>query len=193
MNRQEAEKSIVEVRIIELYTNLEAGPAQIERLAQLGVLTQAELEAGRNAGGLSVRVPTRLVAEFEQNQAQMVATPAVANVASSSGVEQLTVPSAEFKDDAAEIERLARRIDESGMNGVARLFIASNRPLSFFASQLLLLVQPVSRFTLGIKDPTGRYSRLLENRANLDKLLNRLDELETARRRTRHIAKKERQ
>ncbi len=192
MNRQEAQKPILEAHNTEPYTSLEAGPAQIERLAQLGVLTQAEVEAGRKAGGISVRVPTRLIAEFEQGQVQVVAVPAVVHLVSSGAFEQLNAQPDTAPDDAAEIERLARRIDESGMNGVARLFIASNRPLSFFASQLLLLVQPVSRFTLGIKDPTGRYSRLLENRANLDALLNRLDELETARRRVRHSAKKER-
>jgi hypothetical protein len=77
---------------------------------------------------------------------------------------------------------LAQRIDTAGLNIPARLFIASNRPLSFFASQLLLMVQPVSGLALGAKDPTARYSRLLEKRTNLDYLLGCLDELETERR-----------
>ncbi len=141
---------------------IRANREQIERLARLGALTEAQLEAGRKAGGLEIRLPARLVEEFRQTQ-----------------------------DPAkAELERLARRIDQTGLNGPARLFLAANRPLSFFGSQILLLAQPVSKLAFGSKDRLGLYSDLLEDRHNVDWLLARLDELEAERRETaRHLKK----
>ncbi len=140
---------------------LQIGPAQVEQLAALGVLSEAQLQAGRQAGGLNIGLPAHLVQQFQQT----------------SEIEKV------------ELETLARRIDNLGLNGPARLFLASNRPLSFFASQILLLAQPFSRLALGAKDPTGRYSHLLEDRHNLDWLIARLDNLEAERRKGNRPAK----
>lgn len=168
----------------EAYITVQAGPDQIEQLAALGVLSVAQADAGRKAGGLVVRVPADAVADFKRSQNDTENEPSliVLSATQNEPVARFVTEKLSVADESAEIEQLARRIDEAGLNAAARLFIASNRPLSFFASQFLLLVQPVSRLTLGTKDPTGRYSRLLENRANLDHLLARLDELENERR-----------
>lgn len=171
------------------FVTVEANLAQIERLGELGALTSEQLEAGRKAGKMQVNLPAHLVKEFERGKEATEALP-VAPLDALAGLETAD-PAAE----KAELERLAHQINEAGMNTMARLFIATNRPLSFFASQFLLMLQPVSRLTLGAKDPTGRYSRLLEKRANLDYLLTRLDELEAENRRqkaARRLAKKER-
>jgi hypothetical protein len=175
------------------YVTFQAGPSQIERLAELGVLSAAELEAGRNAGGMAVRVPAQLVAEFEQGQKSAVSTelPAPASLSSNPG--NMEIFASNSQDAAAEIERLARWLDDAGLNGPARMFVSANRPLSFFASQFLLLVQPMSKLALGVNDQTGRYSRLLENRTNVDLLLARLDQLDDERRKVkaaRQLAKK---
>lgn len=202
MQQPQAHNRIATIAEPESFITVEAGLAQIERLAELGVLTPAQLEAGRKAGGLQVRIPAGLVAEFERVQPKTATLPeplpdAQLNPTALSrpALEFLNVAALNPAEEKVELERLACWIDEAGMNSMARLFIATNRPLSFFASQFLLMVQPVSRLALGAKDPTGRYSRLLEKRANLDYLLNRLDELETERRKlkaARRLTKKER-
>ncbi|NWJ97123.1 MAG: hypothetical protein HXX20_15165 [Chloroflexi bacterium] len=190
MSQYGREKQIEGVTSPEPYVTIQAGLPVVERLAELGVLSAAELVAGREAGGLAVRLPAYLVEEFQQKQAKTSAAPTqrvvLPPLASPTGLsaEQLPVTLNPL-DETAALERLAQRIDRAGLSSLARLFITSNRPLSFFASQILLLAQPVSSLALGAKDPTGRYSRLLEDRANLDWLLARLDELETARRQTK--------
>jgi hypothetical protein len=93
------------------------------------------------------------------------------------------------KPEQVELERLAQQIEKAGLSGAARLLLATNRPLSFFGSQLLLMAQPFSRLALGAKDPTGRYSRLLEDRRNVDWLMARLDTLAAERHKATRQAK----
>lgn len=132
------------------YINIRVNPAQIDQLRRLGALDLIQAEAGRRAGGMNVAVPARLVARFRQENAAKT----------------------------AEIEKLARRLNAAGLTTPARLFLSAGRPLNFFGSQMLLLVQPVSRLLFREQDPTGRFYELLEDRENVDRLLRRLDELE---------------
>lgn len=143
--------------------SVRVGLEQLERLVSLKALTPEQAQAGRQAGGLEVRIPAQLVEEFRQSQ---------------------------FDPDKAELEKVARRIDQAGLSGPARLFLASNRPLSFFGSQLLLLAQPFSKMAFGPQDPAGRYSRLLEDRQNVDWLMARLDVLSAERRAAARRTKK---
>lgn len=130
---------------------IRVNPAQIDQLRRLGALDAAQAHAGRHAGGLDVLVPARLVAQFRQAQANAV---------------------------ESEVERLAHRIFSSGLSTPARLFLSAGKPLNFFGSQMLLLVQPASKLLFRHQDPAGRFYRLLEDPANVDRLLRRLDELE---------------
>ena len=125
---------------------IRADVAQVERLLALGVLSPAQAEAGRRAGGLVVSLPAHLV---DQWQAQ-----------------------------ARQIEELADYLYRTGLSRPARLFLGAGRPLSFVGSQLLLVVQPLSQIVFGRHDQAGRYSQLLEDRTNVDRLLARLDQLE---------------
>jgi hypothetical protein len=125
-------------------------PVQLEQLCKLGVVDEAQAAAGRKAGGLQVSVSARLVRQFQQ----------------------------ENEANTAALEKLAHRIHDSGMAIPARLFLVAGRPLSFFGSQVLLLAQPASKLLFKAQDPTAQYSRLLEDRANVDRLLRRLDTLE---------------
>ncbi len=151
----------------ETFVTLLASPGQIERLGELGVLSLEQLQAGRQAGGLAVKLPQHLVEEFERGRLSL---------AGPSRSEQAGLTSAAHTSsgEMAQIERLAGLIEGAGLGLPASLFIASNRPLNFFASQFLLALQPISRLLLGPKDPFGDYSRLLEKRSNLDFLLDRL-------------------
>ena len=124
--------------------------AQIEQLRRLGVLEETQAEAGRRAGRMDVFVPSTLVARFRQ----------------------------ENTTHSAEIEKLAQRIFSARLTVPARLFLTAGKPLSFFGSQMLLLAQPASKLLFHKQDPAGQYSRLLEDRANVDRLLHRLDALE---------------
>lgn len=130
--------------------NIRVNPAQVEQLRKLGVLDEVQAATGRKAGGLEVSVSARLVKQFQQ-----------AN-----------------ESNAIELEKLARRIHAAGLITPARLFLAAGRPLSFFGSQVLLLAQPASKLLFKEQDPAGHYYRLLEDRENVDRLLNRLDALE---------------
>ncbi len=124
--------------------------AQLEQLRKLGVVDEAKAAAGRKAGGLQVSVAARLVKQFQQ----------------------------ENEANAAALEKLARQIHAAGMATPARLFLVAGRPLSFFGSQVLLLAQPATKLLFREQDPTAQFNRLLEDRANLDRLLRWLDVLD---------------
>ncbi|MDO8673923.1 MAG: hypothetical protein Q7O66_21130 [Dehalococcoidia bacterium] len=72
------------------------------------------------------------------------------------------------------IEQLAAWIERKGMSGPAVLFLEANKPLSFVASQTLLLFQPVLSFALGGRFP-GDLALLLEDRTKVDQLISRLE------------------
>jgi hypothetical protein len=72
------------------------------------------------------------------------------------------------------LDKLAQQIDRWGLTLPALLFLQVTRPLSFIASQGLLLCQPVLSFfydTPRIAD----YADLLADRANIDRLVARLE------------------
>ncbi|MDO8670397.1 MAG: hypothetical protein Q7O66_03085 [Dehalococcoidia bacterium] len=72
------------------------------------------------------------------------------------------------------IEQMAAWIERKGMSGPAILFLEANKPLSFVASQTVLLFQPVLSFAMGSRFP-GDIALLLEDRANVDLLISRLE------------------
>ena len=72
------------------------------------------------------------------------------------------------------LDRLTQQIDHWGLTLPALLLLQVTRPLSFIASQGLLLCQPVLSFfydTPRIAD----YADLLADRANVDRLVARLE------------------
>jgi hypothetical protein len=73
------------------------------------------------------------------------------------------------------LDRLTQLIERRGLTLPALLFLQTTRPLSFIASQGLLLCQPVLSFfydTPRIAD----YADLLADRANIDRLVARLED-----------------
>lgn len=73
------------------------------------------------------------------------------------------------------IEQMAAWIERKGMSGPAILFLEANKPLSFVASQTVLLFQPVLSFAMGGSRFPGDIALLLEDRANVDLLISRLE------------------
>jgi hypothetical protein len=148
------------------FVTIQANPEQARRLLELGAISESQARHAEEAGGLLVRIPTSLLEEYKAHE-----TLSVPYAGDIPGVLQaVKAPGG----DEAELEKMAQWLHNSGLNTAARLFLASNRPLSFVGSQLFLAVQPIARLAFGLNNPTGRWSSLLENRANLDRLIDRL-------------------
>jgi hypothetical protein len=75
------------------------------------------------------------------------------------------------------LERIAQGIVRRGMAAPAVLFLELNKPLSFVASQSLLVLTPFLAPFVGIEN-VYRYSRLLEKRENVERLIERIEQLE---------------
>lgn len=73
------------------------------------------------------------------------------------------------------IEGLVRQVNEWGMVAPAILFLEAHKPLSFLASQFLLLSQPTLEPFLG--GVAREYALLLEDRENVETILSRLEGL----------------
>lgn len=75
------------------------------------------------------------------------------------------------------LERIAQGIVRRGMAAPAVLFLELNKPLSFVASQSLIVLTPFLAPFVGI-DNVHRYSRLLEKRENVERLIERIEQLQ---------------
>jgi hypothetical protein len=73
------------------------------------------------------------------------------------------------------IEQLTRQIQYWGLTLPALIFLQVARPLSFIASQGLLLIQPVLSFLYDGPRITD-YAELLADRASIDRLIAQLEE-----------------
>lgn len=73
------------------------------------------------------------------------------------------------------LDKLAQQIGSWGLTLPAILFLQVTRPLSFIASQCLLLCQPLLGFFYDSQRITG-YADLLADRANIDCLVARLEQ-----------------
>ena len=85
------------------------------------------------------------------------------------------------------IEKTARRLVDMRMAAPAIFVLESMKPLSFVASQGLLFLQPIVESILTVPEYQA-FQRMLENRENVERLLQRIEEMEDERlaaRRTR--------
>jgi hypothetical protein len=71
------------------------------------------------------------------------------------------------------VGELATKIARWGLITPAMLFLEVNKPFSFISSQALLLFQPLLSPLLGNK--VAEYARLFEDRASVERLLQRLE------------------
>ena len=87
------------------------------------------------------------------------------------------------------IEKIAHRIAKQKMETPAILFLEMHRPVSFFASQSLLLGSGFLAPLFG-PDNIRRLAKLMEDRSNIDRLILKI-EAETRRSREREKGDKE--
>jgi hypothetical protein len=74
------------------------------------------------------------------------------------------------------LERAAREVVRRRMQMPAVLALELHRPLSFLGSQALIVFTPLLAPAFGL-DNLQKLSLLLEDRANLDRLIDRIEEL----------------
>lgn len=77
------------------------------------------------------------------------------------------------------IESIAQNIHRRGLETPAILFLEMHKPLSFFASQTLIVTSPLIAPIVGFGRVSAA-SRLLECRDNVELLIRRLEELATS-------------
>ena len=78
------------------------------------------------------------------------------------------------------IEDIARHIVRRRLETPAILLLEMHKPVSFIASQALVVGTPFLGPIVGV-DRLARYGSILHDRANLDRLIRRIDELAAAR------------
>ncbi len=75
------------------------------------------------------------------------------------------------------IEKIARRVVEWRLSVPAIVMLESSKPLSFLASQLLVFFDPIVKSFLTVRD-YDRFVEMLEDRSNIERLIQRIEELE---------------
>lgn len=73
------------------------------------------------------------------------------------------------------IEKAAGEIRKRRLEAPAILFLEMNKPLSFLASQSAIVLSPLLVPFVGF-DNVNDYSRLLESRDNVERLIRKLEE-----------------
>ncbi|KPJ51755.1 hypothetical protein AMJ39_09355 [candidate division TA06 bacterium DG_24] len=89
------------------------------------------------------------------------------------------------------LDKLARMIVERGLVTPAIFLLESMKPLSFIGSQVLVFLEPMVKSVFTVKE-YDEYTRLLEDRSNVERLLQRIEGMEDEARRERARRKKER-
>ena len=80
------------------------------------------------------------------------------------------------EDRDAFIEKMAAKIAQFGMFTPAILFLEMNKPISFLTGQATVLASGVLAPLFGFQN-VQQFSRLCEDRSNVEKLIQRIEEL----------------
>ncbi len=94
-------------------------------------------------------------------------------------IDNLGEPLADDERDRM-IDHIAQQIHRRGLETPAILLLEMHKPLSFFASQTLIVTSPLIAPIIGF-DRVSSASRLLESRANVELLIGKIEELATSR------------
>lgn len=83
-------------------------------------------------------------------------------------------------DEDTAIEEIAQRLVNEGMGTAAILFFETSKPISFLGGQAALIATPLLG---GFIEPARleRYSDLMSNRAFIERLIRRIEDLEAER------------
>ncbi|HET6452987.1 MAG TPA: hypothetical protein VFI02_01160 [Armatimonadota bacterium] len=78
------------------------------------------------------------------------------------------------------IENLARKIVDRRLETPAILFLEMHKPVAFLGSQALLVASPILAPLFGMEGPE-KYSRLFSSIDNVEKLIQRIEDLSEER------------
>ena len=87
------------------------------------------------------------------------------------------------------IEALAQKVDKRGLHTPAILLLEMHKPIAFIAGQSLVLGSGFLGPLFGPKN-VQKYSKLLEDRANIERLVQRIEELQTKKEKTENRKQK---
>ncbi len=82
--------------------------------------------------------------------------------------------------DREMIQKLAERVLKLGLSVPAVLFLEMGKPLSYISSQTMVFFAPIAT-ALFPGDGYGRLAKLLENRDNIERLMQEIERLEDNR------------
>lgn len=85
--------------------------------------------------------------------------------------------SAKEKDGDALIDAVAAKVTGMGLGVPAIFFLESSKPLSFLGSQLLVFLEPFVKTFFDIQS-YERFYTLMEDRDNVERLIQRVEDLE---------------
>ena len=88
---------------------------------------------------------------------------------------ELSAPLGE-QDVNAMVDSIARKIVGRRLETPAVFFLEAHKPLSFIASQAVLVAMPLAGALLGAQQ-VADFSRLLRDRENIDLLISRIEDL----------------
>lgn len=85
-----------------------------------------------------------------------------------------------YEDEDSILEEMAQRIVREGMGTAAIIFLESSKPISFMTGQAAIFATPLLG---GFIEPMKleRYVNLFSNRDFVERLINRIEELEAER------------
>ncbi|MFH1144613.1 MAG: hypothetical protein V1774_08735 [Candidatus Eisenbacteria bacterium] len=89
-------------------------------------------------------------------------------------------PAGERTDEEL-LDAIAKRLVGMGLAVPAVFFLESTKPLSFVGSQALIFLQPFVEAFLSVRH-YQRFAELMEDRGNIEKLIQRLEERDEDRR-----------
>jgi hypothetical protein len=78
------------------------------------------------------------------------------------------------------IEKIAREVKRRGMETPAILFLEMHKPVSFFASQGMVMFSPFTAPFIGMEN-VQIASKMMEDRENVERLIRRIEELAVER------------
>jgi len=93
-------------------------------------------------------------------------------------------------EDEALIEKVALRVVGMRMTVPAIFFLESSKPLAFLGSQLLIFLEPFVQTLFNFRQ-YQRFAFLMEDRANWERLIRRVEELEAEQSEREKQAKRE--
>lgn len=92
-------------------------------------------------------------------------------------------------DEEAILDAVAGRIARMGLGVPAIFFLESSKPLSFLGSQFLVFIEPFVKTFIEVKN-YEKFCLMMEDRDNVEKLIQKIEQLEEKAKEERRERKK---